>query len=226
MIAAAGLVGHQLDVPEPKEANPVVLLKNPRDHAGQWVHMNLESVQVTRISVTESHRQAQLGSDHYYQIDAVGDLGGVIIKIEHADQNIPPPTLQNRYPVSIVAAELPAFLRDKIRNQAGGDAIVAPVRFKFGMDGFFYRLWGYESDFMAQQGGGEQFGPLLVAARIENREPVSDDPVGVGRIGTGAAVVILTGMVLIWWWQRRAWAADDDARRRRQEQTDRIQLPG
>ncbi len=133
---------------------------------GQWVHMDLESVQITRITLTDSRRQEQIGSDHYFQIDAVGDLGGVVIKIENADKSIPPATFQGRYPVSIVTKELPDFLRSQIRNQSGGGAVVASVRQKFGMDGFFYRLWGYESDFMAQQGGGQQFGPLLIVSEI------------------------------------------------------------
>ena len=88
---------------------------------------------------------------------------------------------------------------------------------KFEIDGFFFRLWGYESDFMSQQGSGQQFGPLVMATRFRNLEPQSEDPIGVGVIGTGAAVVVLTAMAMIWWWQRRAWAADDAARRRRQE---------
>jgi hypothetical protein len=58
---------------------------------------------------------------------------------------------------------------------------------------------------------------LLVATRLENREPESTDVVGVGRIGAAAAIVILSGIAWIWWWQRRAWSEDAAARRRRQE---------
>lgn len=226
MLASAALIGVRPDLPAPTPADPVALLRSPRDMAGQWVHMDLESVQITRISVTESHRQSQLGSDHYFQIDAVGDLEGVVIKIEHSDPSIPPATFQGRYPVSIVTTELPEFFLEPIRARQGGEAVIASIRWKFAMDGFFYRLWGYESDFMAQHGGGQQFGPLLVAARFQNLEPESDDPIGVGIIGTVAAIVIVSGMVMIWWWQRRAWAADEAARRRRQEsQSDQLTLP-
>jgi hypothetical protein len=65
-----------------------------------------------------------------------------------------------------------------------------------------------------------------MAARFQNQEPRSEDPVGVGVIGTVAAIALLTAMAMIWWWQRRAWAADDEAMRRRQEyQSDQLQLP-
>jgi hypothetical protein len=216
MLASAAAIGKRSDLPAPQMADPVALLRTPQELVGQWVRLELESVQVTRIAVPESKRQEQLKRDHYFQIDAVGDLGGVVIKIENSDKSIPPATFQSRYPVSLVTAELPPFMREMIRRERGGEAVVAPLRVKFGVDGFFYRLWAYDSDFMSQHGGGPQFGPLLVAAQFENLEPTSNDPVGVGAIGTAAAIAILCGMAAIWWWQRRAWAADEAARRRRQ----------
>ena len=111
--------------------------------------MDLETVQVTRISVTEPHRQTQLGSDHYYQIDAVGDLGNVVIKIERpAGDEGPAATFENRYPVSVVVRELPDFLSQRIRVQEGGDAIVSQIKVLVGVDAFFYRLWSYSTVFM------------------------------------------------------------------------------
>jgi hypothetical protein len=226
MLAAATSVAQRDSLPSPVSADPVALLRNPDAMSGQWVQMELETVQITRIRVTEPYRQEQLGRDHYYQIDAVGDLGGVVIKIESPDDQVPPATFQNRYPVSLVTTELPDFLRQQLRRDQRDDAIVAPLRWKLAADGFFYRLWGYESEFMAQHGGGQQFGPLMVAARFHNREPVSSDPAGVAAIGTAAAVAVVTALRLIWWWQRRVWASDETARRRRQaSEAEQLQLP-
>ena len=42
--------------------------------------MEVDGVQITKIAVSSAKRQAQLGSDHYYQIDAIGDLGEVVVK--------------------------------------------------------------------------------------------------------------------------------------------------
>ena len=110
MLAAAHRCGDQADLPEPIEADPVTFLRSPQDLIGQWVQMELESVQITRIAVTGSQQQALLGSDHYFQIDAIGDLGNVVIKIENVDKNLPAATFQGRYPVSMVTAALPDFL--------------------------------------------------------------------------------------------------------------------
>ncbi len=61
--------------------------------------------------------------------------------------------------------ELPDFLKQQIRVQEGGDAVLAEIRVMVQADVFFYRLWSYSTDFMNQMGGGDQFGPLLVAAQ-------------------------------------------------------------
>lgn len=226
MLAAASSIGQRDDVPAPLLADPVALLREPQEMVSQWIRMELESVQVTRVAVTEPMRQQQLGSDHYYQIDAVGDLGGVVIKIENLEPGVPPATFQSRYPVSLVIRDLPDFLAQRIRQQQGGDAIVAPIRIKFSVDGFFFRLWGYESEFMKQHGGGQQFGPLVVAARLQNQEPEGTDPIGVGSIGIVAAIVVVCGIFGIWWWQRRLTASDAAARRRRQQQeASQVQFP-
>ncbi len=74
------------ELPQPQAVEPVTLLSEPDGLVGQWLRMDLETVQVTRIAVTEPHRQAQLGSDHYYQIDAVGDLKNVVVKIERPER--------------------------------------------------------------------------------------------------------------------------------------------
>jgi hypothetical protein len=230
LLAASGAIVQRADLPSPRPTDPVELLRSPKDWIGEWIHLELDSVQVTRVAVPELHRQQQLGRDHYYQLDAVGDLNGVVIKIENSDPSIPPAIFEGRYPVSVVTLELPDFLRDQaFRNSSvapeqRGQVGTASVRTKFSMDGFFYRLWAYETEFMSHQGGGQQFGPLLVAARMENREPETTDMVGAGRIGAAAAVALLLAIAWIWWWQRRTWSEDAAVRRRRQESQDN-QLP-
>ena len=227
MLAAAAKMQRETDLPKPETIEPVTLLKGSSELAGQWVRMELETVQVTRIAVTDSKRQSELGSDHYYQIDAVGDLGNVVVRIERADGDAgPPATFNNRYPVSLVTRELPEFLEARIREQEGGDAVVSQIRIQVQVDGFFFRLWSYSTDFMNQHGGGEQFGPLLVAARFRDQEPKESDPAGVGTIGTIAAIAVITGILAIWIWQRRIDSRDREVRRQRKErESEQLQMP-
>ena len=172
-------------------------------------------------------RQLQLGSDHYFQIDAVGDLGNIVIKLEPpAGESGPPAIFESRYPVSIVARQLPEFLQQRIRAREGGDAVVSQFRMQVGADGFFYRLWSYQTDFMDKHGNGKQFGPLLVAATIRNQEPTSSDPAGVGVIGTLAAAAVILAIIATWWWNRRVTARDLEVRdRRKARESQQLQLP-
>lgn len=227
MLAAAAEISGQADLAPPTPADPVLLLRESRNLGGQWLRMDLETVQVTRIAVTEPARQAQLGSDHYYQIDAVGDLGNTVIRMERLpDDPGEPAVFANRYPVSVVIRELPEFLRQRIRAQEGGDAVVSDVKVMIGADVFFYRLWSYSTDFMNQHGGMDQFGPLLIGARLSDREPTTDDPAGVSVIGWIAAVAVILAIVAVWYWNRRLSAQDLAVREKRKARdAQQLQLP-
>ncbi len=227
LLAAAAEVGGRDNLPQPLPIEPVTLLSEPDGLVGQWLRMDLETVQLTRIAVNEPHRQAQLGSDHYYQIDAVGDLKNVVVKIERPEGDTGPPILfENRYPVSVVVRELPDFLKQQIRLQEGGDAVLAEIRLMIQADVFFYRLWSYATDFMSQQGGGDQFGPLLVAARIHNRQPTEVDPARVGVIGWIAAFAVVFSIIATWLWNRRTSERDAEVRRKRKErESEQLEIP-
>lgn len=178
------------------EVSPTDLLKEPEKWMGQWITIDVETVRWTRVTVELDERAKQVGSDHYYQIDAIGDLGNVQLKI--ATEGGGSVTMENRYPVTLVAAELPEFLADE---KALSRTVSTPVR----VEGFFYRLWSYESDFMASH-GGKQFAPLLIAGRWADRTPTSTDPIGVSWIGTFAAVGVIAaivGALAYAWFNRR-----------------------
>lgn len=168
------------------------LLRNSAAMVGRFVRIDVQTIRVLRVAVTEPSTKEQLGSGHYWQIDAIGDLGNVIIRIEsEGDQAA---TFENRYPVSIAVRELPAFLESLIDQSTGTPAEssdMAMLATKISVDGFFYRLWSYQSDYMARHGGGSQFGPLVIASGISDIEPPRGDVVGVSRIGWYLAALTL-----------------------------------
>jgi hypothetical protein len=226
LLAAAATIRERTTVPPPEVMDAVKLLQAPENLSGQWIRMDLETVQITRVAVTEPHRQNQLGSDHYYQIDAMGDLGNVVIRIDPPTADGTAVTFNNRYPVSIVVRELPDFLIKRISEQEAGDAVIANVKNMVGVDAFFYRLWSYSTEFMKQQGGGEQFGPLLVAAEIRDQEPTSSDPAGVFVIGWIVAIAIVCGILATWAWNRQTSLRDREVREKRKlRESEDLQLP-
>ncbi|WP_068261276.1 hypothetical protein [Rubripirellula obstinata] len=207
--------------PEPAAANPIDLLSDPNSLVAKFVTLPVETVQITRVSVTDVNRQRQLGSDHYFQIDTIGDLGNVVVKIESADEDAggEPAVFENRYPVSIVMLDLPDFLKTAIRVREGGEAVVSDVRVQIQVEGFFFRLWSYETDYMKQFGDEKQFGPLLIAANLQNLESDSPDPLGVSVIGWIAAGLIGISMVGIFLWHRQTAAGDAAIRRDRRDKS-------
>ena len=226
MLAAAASIGDRASLPEPATIDPVTLLRTPQSLIGQWMQLDLETVQVSKVLVTDPGRQQQLGRDHYFQIDAVGELGNVVIRIDPSDPQGQSAMFADRYPISVVTAELPDFLRRQLEQSSGRDPIVTPLRTKIRIDGFFFRLWSYASHFMDQHGGDRQIGPLLIAASITDREPPAVAATGVEYIGAVAAVVVIGGIMLIFWWQRRQAAGDRSARQaRRRRASEELEFP-
>ncbi len=226
MLAAAASLSNREDLTDPVSVRPVDMLQDPEDLSGQWIEIDLETVQITRVSVTEPYRQNEIGSDHYYQVDAVGDLGNVVIKIEPSDPAGQPALFQGRYPVSMVTPTLPEFLQRQVVAKSGNDAVVTQLHTKIAAQAFFYRLWSYQSEFMNHHGSGSQLGPLLVAVSISDREPARTDVPGVGVIGTIAAVAVIAAIIVTFLWHRKTAAADRAARvERQQRESQRVDFP-
>ncbi|TWU56121.1 hypothetical protein [Rubripirellula reticaptiva] len=225
VLAAAKTVTQQSNLPPAVPASAVKMLTDATSMAGEWIRLELETVQITRISVIDPLRRSQLSADHYFQIDAVADLGRAVIKIESSEKDsnetgeiAPSATFENRYPVSIVTTELPAFLNEAVWKQAGPDAVIAEVSRQVAIDGFFFRLWSYQSEYMERFGGEDQFGPLVIAARIIDQTPKTADPIGVSIIGKVAAVAVLAGLLATWIWHRLTTAGDQVVSRKRKQQ--------
>ncbi len=172
-----------------RAVSPVDLLQSPQKFTGQWIRLDVETVRITRVAVESSQRRSQIGGDFYYEIDAIGNLGNVELKIEVPGGE--PVTMENRYPVTIVTAQLPDFLKPPASDK---DQLVLTRRVPIGVEGFFYRLWSYESDLM-QSHGGKQFAPLILAGVIEDERSGSSDPHGVQEIGNIAAVAVIAAIV-------------------------------
>jgi hypothetical protein len=216
---------------EPNWIEPIDLLTQPQEHTGDWVRMRLNIVRVTQVAVTDIQRQKEIGSDHYFQIDANGDLGGTVIRVprpeaSEGDDVGDPILFDGTYPVSLAMTELPGFLRDAIRQQEGADAVTAMISRPVQMEGFFFRLWSYSSDFMQRRGGGDQVGPLLIVAKMTDRRSVGPSGLGAEVFGYIAAIGIVGGLLLVMIWSRFVNREDKEVRQiRKDRESQRIELP-
>ena len=211
---------------KPETVSPVRLLRDSKKKIGTLISIPLETVQVIRVEVTEPSRRKQLGQNHYFQIDAMGDLEGAVrIEILPTVEN---PNggevlFENRYPVSIVTRQLPDFLAKELGESVADPAIQRDVRVRMQLEGYFFRLWSYSSELMDEYGDNQQFGPLIVASRFQNLEVSGTDPIGVRWIGWGAACFLSISMMAIFTWHRLT--SRDDARIRQQRSAKEITNP-
>ena len=146
---------------------------------GDWISTTLTMIRATRVGIQSPDRQAEAGGDHFWQIDAISDLGNVRVDVQRPVGE--PVRVGSRTPVSIVAATLPQSLL-----QTDPGALVLTFKRDLRVEGYFYRRWSYDSDLMDAAGGGRQVAPLLIAGHIE---PIvrSSDPAGVRWVGYAAA---------------------------------------
>jgi hypothetical protein len=203
-------------VPAPATLPAADLLKKSTEMIGRRVRLDLQTVRITRIAVTEEVTKQRLQSDHYWQIDALGDLGNVVIKIDAKEGE--DALFENRYPVSVATRTLPAFLLQAMNEGNAGTATeVAMVSRPVVVEGIYYRLWSYESDFMKQHGGGNQFGPLVLASRITAVGGVAaggSGAAGIGKYVAGFAIVgILAAALGSFYASRRDSVAKKRSRR-------------
>lgn len=213
--------------PAPLDADAAALLRGAEESIGRYVGLDCQSVRLTRVAITSPDLQTAVGADHYWQLDAQGDLGDVVIQIESAEADAEPAMFHNRYPVSIVTLTLPEFLRRLAVDSAvdAHQSNVSLVSRQLRVEGFFYRLWSYDSDYMSQHGGGKQFGPLLMATRIVDIEPSPGDRVGVGRIGRVAAASVVVMLLATGIWMYVTGRQDVAARQRRLAQSETLAWP-
>ncbi|QDT12973.1 hypothetical protein [Planctomycetes bacterium K23_9] len=212
---------------DPIWIQPIDLLQKPKDHVGDWVRMRLQTVRVTRVAVTDPKRKDQLGSDHYYQVDANGDLDGIIVRMPRKEDDPREPIEFNgTYPVSLVMKELPSFLTNAIGQQQNGEVVTAMISRPVQIEGFFFRLWSYSTDFMDRRGGGDQVGPLLMVARMTDRASVAQGGIGAEIFGFIAAVAIVGGILATFVWSRFTSSDDHEVReKRKQRESDQVKLP-
>ncbi|QDS95231.1 hypothetical protein FF011L_40240 [Roseimaritima multifibrata] len=196
------------DVAAGKSVKPIDLLRDSSGYVGEWIRLKVETVRVTKIFLDNKNPQeAAVGTDHYWQIDAIGKVDGKVLveSLPQEDGTIPPPIeFSGRYPVSLVVLELPPELHKEVDQTAGQEATVAMVRRQVLLDGFYYRQWSYDTEFMRSRGGGQQFGPLVIVSKMK----VLDSPLAnQGRswqgIVAGCFLLGLAAIIAITWWTAR-----------------------
>jgi hypothetical protein len=104
---------------------------------------------------------------------------------------------ENRFPISVAVLRLPIELEQTLEG-AGEGAVVdmRMVKESLALDGFYYRLWSYESDFTGSR-GARQVAPLLLAGKLRVRTATELGAGGVDVIGWSLMALVLGGLAAI-----------------------------
>jgi hypothetical protein len=187
-------------------SNPVV----------ERVSMNMRVVRISSIRVVDPVQVSLLGTNRYYQLDVMADVGDRSYEIK-TDKD--PVVYRKEYPVTCVSISIPSWLQESDRaqgtaSQAGNEAETGTQveqvwypRMKASGSGWFYRFWSYKTQEITQSmgPGKRQVGPLVVLDSLQRTAAVADDGVSfVNQMANRASVVIgVLGVVGIWWYVRK-----------------------
>ena len=178
----------------PSQIETVDLLKSA-DLIGDYIRLRVETARIQHVY--DASMLSKIGQDHYWEIDAFGDLENVRIQAKSSDGD-DKIEFGNRYPVTIMTLELPSELSSLVQD--GGTVTKAMLMHQttLDVDGFFYRLWSYDTDFIGSRGGDQQIGPLIAARHIRVVTPtkVTASSQQLGWIAAGGFFFCLTATIL------------------------------
>lgn len=184
--------------------------------ATERVSMNMRVVRISSIQVVDPVQVSLLGTNRYYQLDAMADIGDRSYEIK-TDKD--PVIYSKEYPVTCVSIAIPSWLQETDRtqgletplgNEAEAGTRIEQVwypRRKANASGWFYRFWSYKTQEITQSmgAGKRQVGPLIVLDSVQ-RMAVGENDRGsfVNQIANGASAVIgVLGVIGIWWYVRK-----------------------
>ncbi|PHS03406.1 MAG: hypothetical protein COA78_18075 [Blastopirellula sp.] len=129
------------------------MLTTPEKYRGQVVRISGVARRITKI-VEDSDIAQRLGVNHYYEINLFIPLEQSIVSRIGTDDSTRK-EFKNTYPIVVCSRELAPGIEE-------GENLHVNIT----VDGFFYKLWAYQSTFMSSENKQRrQVSPLLIAKR-------------------------------------------------------------
>ncbi len=166
---AIGRYSLQQSIPRPTVSN---YLQNTRELQGQLVTLQADVRQITKVAIRNDKMQHRLGFDHYWQLDAFVYLGEEAIELKTNETDQDGLVYKNRYPVQICLIELPTELQQAQSQLQQGTYRSDSLHEDITIQGFFFKLWTYQS--ARTIGAGDkrvQLSPLFIASAITVHPP-------------------------------------------------------
>ena len=172
----------------------------------EWIAGKARVVRATKIPVEKVRVQSWLGSDHYYELDCMADIGNVTLEMPTENEPI---IYNGEYPITILTRDLPDWLQDseltKGASSVGSDELqVQYPRMRVQYSGWFYRFWSYKTQEMTQALGSQhrQIAPLVVSHNLQLSTEISSEKNTTVFSSNLPWWIGLAGVGVIWWFAR------------------------
>jgi hypothetical protein len=183
--------------------------------AGERVRARVQVRRIQRVDVRNPQHQAWLGSNHYYQLDGIADIGSSRIDVKYG-KDFEPISYEQEYPITLVALALPGWiLADPTTLGVDGQSpenatdldtstsISWSTKIRVDVMGYAYRVWRFRTPQVsaATQDTGFQQAPMMVVDRWElSKSPSLDDAKKQQpKLSMGSIVTTVIGLAAICW---------------------------
>ena len=204
------------------------LVREQQRSVAERIDARVQIRRIQRVDVRNAQSQAWLGSNHYYQLDGLADIGPSRIEVKYG-KDYEPIAYEREFPITLVATKLPAWLlsdpttlisssdlSQETIDLDSASSIAWTTKIRVDVSGYAYRIWRFRTPQVSAvtQDTGYQQAPMLVVDRWNLPEgPLVSDSLESNRASgpskswsIGSILTTLLGLLAIAWFAYRLYA--------------------
>jgi hypothetical protein len=201
------------------------LVREQQRSVGERIDARVQIRRIQRVDVRNAQSQAWLGSNHYFQLDGLADIGPSRIEVKYG-KDYEPIAYEREFPITLVATKLPAWLlsdpttlisssdlSQETIDLDSASSIAWTTKIRVDVSGYAYRIWRFRTPQVSAvtQDTGYQQAPMLVVDRWNLPEgPLVSDRLESDRASVpsnswsiGSILTTLLGLLAIAWFAYR-----------------------
>ena len=204
------------------------LVREQQRSVAERIDARVQIRRIQRVDVRNAQSQAWLGSNHYYQLDGLADIGPSRIEVKYG-KDYEPIAYEREFPITLVATKLPAWLlsdpatlisssdlSQETIDLDSASSIAWTTKIRVDVSGYAYRIWRFRTPQVSAvtQDTGYQQAPMLVVDRWNLPEgPLVSDRLESDRASSsssssnswsiGSILTTLLGLLAIAWFAYR-----------------------
>ena len=201
------------------------LVREQQRSVAERIDARVQIRRIQRVDVRNAQSQAWLGSNHYYQLDGLADIGPSRIEVKYG-KDYEPIAYEREFPITLVATKLPAWLlsdpatlisssdlSQETIDLDSASSIAWTTKIRVDVSGYAYRIWRFRTPQVSAvtQDTGYQQAPMLVVDRWNLPEgPLVSDSLESDRASVpsnswsiGSILTTLLGLLAIAWFAYR-----------------------